>query len=97
MDLDQYLTPEFDFSRLDMDDLRSMGNVALSELVSVVRNSKTTIDNTPGWSLSQYRYFAVGISHKARCLFILFSHKNGKICFTDVTFANEDDIKRFWC
>lgn len=97
MDLDQYLEPEFDFSLLDMEELRSMGDLALSELISVFRSNGTTTVNMPGWPLSEFRYLAVGISHRARCLFILYRYRYDKIYFTDVNYATDEDIKRFWC
>lgn len=95
--MDHYLNPEFDFSQLDEDDLFKMGNVTFGEVESVIRNGKTRLHNMTGWALQEYFYCAVGFSRLARVFFILLKYENDRICFKDLTFANEDDIEQFWC
>lgn len=95
--MDHYLRPEFDFSELDEDELFRMGNVTFGELESVIRNGRTKLENAPGWALDEYFYCAIGFSSRARVFFILIKYENDKICFKDLTFANEYDIEQFWC
>ena len=97
MDMDHYFEPEFDFSQLDPHQLRDLGVITISELESVMRNWRTRAYNLPGSPLNEYKYYAVGISPRARCLVMLLNFENDRYYINGINWAHEEDIETLWC
>lgn len=85
MDIDKYLMPDFDFSRLDPVEFEVDQDVTPYELMSVVRNPRTRATNDEGWPIKYNRWRCLGFSHRSRCFELLLGfskdHKYSIISF----------------
>ena len=95
MDIDKYLEPEFDFSKLDPDHLRMMGNVTTDDLEYVIHNRRTCFHDD--YPLKRNQWAIVGFTSRAQCLFMLLRFQQGKYCFLDIKPADKYDIEQLWC
>jgi hypothetical protein len=98
MDIDKYLVPDFDFSRLGPIEIELMGDITFEEAVSALRNIRTTTLPDLGYPLKSNRWFSVGFGSRSRCLEILFQFSDDdKISFIDINLADEYGIELHWC
>lgn len=85
MDLDKYLIPEFDLSRLDPVEFELDQDVTPYELKSVVKNPTTRAINDDGWPIEYNRWRCFGFSNRSRCFELLLGfnmdHKYSIISF----------------
>jgi hypothetical protein len=98
MDIDKYLEPEFDFSRLFPDELDMIG-VTEDEVIDAFKNASTKM--LPDWQypFQANRWFGIGFSGRSQCLEMLigFNSDSNKFIFLTVNLANEYGIKILWC
>lgn len=96
MDIDKYLRPEFDFSRLGPMELELMGDITANEIVIAFKSRGAR--TYPCYPLEYDRWFCLGFGDRMRCLEIYFEFDdNHKISFIDINLANEYGIERYWC
>ena len=98
MDIDDYLEPEFDFSRLGPIELELMKDITFDEVINAFMNKRTRTHPYPGYPLRANRWISVGFSDRARCLGMLFQfNRNHMISFIDINLANDHGIEKLWC
>lgn len=96
MDIEKYLQPEFDFSRLGLIELELMEDISFEEIINAYKNRRTRVYT--GYPLKDNRWFCVGFGNRSRCLemFVHFNEHH-KISFIDINLANEYGIESYWC
>jgi uncharacterized DUF497 family protein len=97
MDIDQYLDPEFDFSRLTPEDFLGLENVKFDDIVQVYSNPRTRLYDHSNPFQSD-RWECIGFSKQSQCLQVIFDFTDDhKISFILIKLSNEYDIKQYWC
>jgi hypothetical protein len=98
MDIDKYLKPEFDFSRLDQIELKSLRDVTIEDILYAFKNPRTETYPQPDFPIEENRWFAIGFDSQSRC-FEMLVHLNDDIKYSFLTInpANEHGIRLLWC
>lgn len=98
MDIDRYLEPEFDFSRIIQEDFEIARDVTIDELIYVFRNRSTCTEHVGGYPLHESRWYSLGFSQRFRC-FELFGKIDDDGDYVVLTFnlLNEYGIRLLWC
>jgi hypothetical protein len=98
MDIDKYLMPEFDFSRIHPVEFEASPDVTIDELIYVFRNRSTRANNIKGYPLHDDRWRFIGFSQRFRCFELLVAtDKYGKYVFLSFNLLNEYGIRLHWC
>ena len=97
MDINKYLEPEFDFSRLNPIEFELRPDVTLDELVYVFNNRNSIVNMDMNYPIEFNRWKYIGFSHKHRCFEADILFENGKYVFINFNLLNEYGIRLLWC
>lgn len=82
MDIDKYLIPEFDFSRLDPDEFEADPVITREELIQVFKDQRSTWGPQKDYPLQNNRWTCFGVSQRWRCFLLLITiDHDGKYVF----------------
>lgn len=98
MDIDKYLQPEYDFSRLMPEELGWLDNATEEEIIYVLKNPRTVWNPQPGYPISYNRWYAVGFSYRSRCFDVIITlNEEHKHTLLLVNLTDEYGIELSWC
>jgi hypothetical protein len=98
MDIDRYLQPEFDFSRLGPIEWELLGDITEDELLFVLRNSRTVWYDRNDYAPGAYRWHCFGFGSRSRCIELIVTiDQSNRIALIDANLTNEYGIEHYWC
>lgn len=99
MDINKYLEPEFDYSRINLEEFQWMGGITFSEIEQVYRNPSTRFYDRSYPPSKRNRWDCIGFTDGSRCLELAFEYNdaNGKISFILINPPTEYGIEQYWC
>jgi len=98
MNIDKYFEPDFDFSQIDQEELKWMGDVTTDEIVYAFKNRRSVCYDQAGYPPVYNRWFCVGFSYLSRCFDMLVTiNDRSEVTFLIINLTDEYGIERFWC
>ena len=98
MDIDKYLEPEYDFSRLMPEELSWLDNATENEVIYVLKNPRTVWKSQPSYPTEYNRWVVVGFSNRSRCFDIIITlSEEHRLTILLINLTNEYGIEFSWC